>query len=54
MLIDRNILIRECSDFRGLDKNYFRIAVKRRKDNAILIEALKHAEDLLGRDKFHL
>ena len=40
-LLRKNILIRDCSTFRGLNENYVRIAVKRRKDNVKLIKALE-------------
>lgn len=40
-LLKKNILVRDCSSFRGLDKNHIRIAVKTRKENIKLIEALK-------------
>ncbi|MBI5146230.1 MAG: histidinol-phosphate aminotransferase family protein [Thaumarchaeota archaeon] len=39
-LLKKNILIRDCSTFRGLDENYIRIAIKTRKENAKLILAL--------------
>lgn len=35
-----NILIRDASNFIGLDKNYVRVAIKSHKDNKILIESL--------------
>ena len=35
-----NILIRDASNFIGLDKNYVRVAIKSHKDNRILIESL--------------
>ncbi len=41
-LLKKNILIRDCSSFRGLDKNYIRIAVKTRKENIKLVEAMKN------------
>ena len=39
-LLQRGILIRDCSNFRGLGKGFYRIAVKNRKDNRILLENL--------------
>lgn len=36
-----NILIRDCSNFRGLDDSYFRVAVRSRQENALLIDCLK-------------
>ncbi len=40
-LLKKNILIRNCADFRGLDGRFFRVAVKKRVDNEILINALR-------------
>ncbi|MCM1284058.1 MAG: aminotransferase class I/II-fold pyridoxal phosphate-dependent enzyme [Muribaculaceae bacterium] len=36
-LLEKGILIRDCSNFRGLKKGYYRIAVKSRKENEILL-----------------
>lgn len=40
-LLQRRLLIRDCSNFRGLDDSYFRIAVRTRPENQLLISALK-------------
>jgi threonine-phosphate decarboxylase len=40
-LLKKNILIRDCSTFRGLDDNFIRIAVRPHKENLKLIEALR-------------
>ena len=40
-LLKRNILIRDCKTFRGLDDNFIRIAVRTHKENLKLIEALR-------------
>ncbi|MHB8602872.1 MAG: histidinol-phosphate transaminase [Nitrosotalea sp.] len=40
-LLKRNILIRDCSTFHGLNNNFIRIAVRTHKENLKLIEALK-------------
>jgi histidinol-phosphate/aromatic aminotransferase/cobyric acid decarboxylase-like protein len=32
-MLEKGILIRDCSDFEGLDKGIFRVAVKGRKEN---------------------
>lgn len=45
LFIEKNILIRDASNFKGLDENYIRVAVKRREDNKALIKALN---ELLG------
>ena len=39
-LIEKGILIRNCADFRSLDNSFLRIAVRKRKENEILIRAL--------------
>lgn len=39
-LLKRGILIRDCANFRGLSKGYYRIAVKRREENEILLKAI--------------
>jgi threonine-phosphate decarboxylase len=41
-LFDKNILIRSCANYRGLDARYYRIAVKNHEDNIMLIEAIKN------------
>lgn len=41
LLLKNKILIRECSNYRGLDKSYFRIAIKSHKENTILIDNIK-------------
>jgi threonine-phosphate decarboxylase len=40
-LLKRNILIRDCSTFRGLNDGFIRIAVRTHKENLRLIEALQ-------------
>ncbi|MBU7042422.1 MAG: histidinol-phosphate aminotransferase family protein [Theionarchaea archaeon] len=49
MLLRKGILIRDCSNFRGLDDHYFRICVRTREDNHKLMEALRtlHEEEKL-------
>ncbi len=42
-LLAKRILIRDCSSFRGLGGEYFRVAVKLRKQNVLLLSALKEA-----------
>lgn len=37
----RGILIRDCSNYRGLGPGYFRVAVKTRRDNRKLIKYMK-------------
>ncbi len=45
LLLKSNILIRNCSNFVGLDENYFRVAVKTREDNQKLLNALELVMD---------
>ena len=45
VLMKNNILIRNCSNFKGLDETYFRVAVKTRKQNQKLLDALKSVMD---------
>ncbi len=40
-LLEREILIRDCSNFAGLKKGFYRIAVKNRAENKELIQAMK-------------
>ena len=39
-LIQKNILIRDCSSFRSLNNRYIRIAVRTRKENLCLVDSL--------------
>ena len=47
-LKQRGILVRDCSDFRGLDNSYMRVAVKSHKENSILIRELSAIMEHLG------
>lgn len=40
LLLKQGILIRDCSNFKGLSKGYYRIAVKRRDENEKLVKAI--------------
>lgn len=40
-LLHKNVLVRDCSNFKGLDTHYIRIAIKTHKENQILLKALK-------------
>ncbi|NLK44317.1 MAG: histidinol-phosphate aminotransferase family protein [Tissierellia bacterium] len=44
--LERGIVIRKCSSFTGLDKNYIRVAIKARKDNEKLIEIFNELEKM--------
>ncbi|MFN3466150.1 MAG: threonine-phosphate decarboxylase CobD [Candidatus Brocadiales bacterium] len=39
-LIGKGLLIRDCSNFIGLSDKYFRVAVRRREENLLLLQAL--------------
>jgi len=38
--LDKGLLIRDCSNFRGLDNTYFRIAIKKRNENNLFLKLL--------------
>lgn len=40
-LLEKHILIRDCSNYKGLSKGYFRVAVKKHDENEKLINAFK-------------
>lgn len=40
-LVKSGVLIRDCSNFKGLNNYFFRISVRRRKENLYLIECLR-------------
>jgi threonine-phosphate decarboxylase len=40
-LLKRKILVRDCSTFTGMGMDYVRISTQKRKDNTMLINALK-------------
>lgn len=44
-LLDMGILIRDCSNFRGLRKGYYRIAVKQHTENEILVNAITEIKE---------
>jgi threonine-phosphate decarboxylase len=39
---EKGFLIRDCSNYRGLTKGYYRIAVRGREENIKLLEAISH------------
>jgi threonine-phosphate decarboxylase len=41
-LLSAKLVIRDASNFRGLDTRFFRLAVRRREENQRLLEALRH------------
>ncbi|MDP2277901.1 MAG: threonine-phosphate decarboxylase CobD [Nitrospirota bacterium] len=46
-LRNKGILVRDCSNFKGLDGEYIRIAVKSRKDNMRLLKELSNFLDVI-------
>ena len=38
--MEQKLLIRDCSNYKGLTKGYYRIAVRTRQDNEKLVRAL--------------
>ena len=41
MLLKKKMLIRDCSNYKGLESVYYRIAVKKQEENDRLIAALE-------------
>ena len=39
--MEQGILIRDCSNYRGLEPGYFRVAVRTRQENRELLQILK-------------
>ena len=39
-LLERGILIRDCSDYPGLKRGYYRIAVKKTEENRMLLQEI--------------
>jgi len=46
-MLQEGILIRNCSNYRGLDNSYVRVAIKDREANMVFIEKLKLLEKSL-------
>ncbi|MCQ2613358.1 MAG: aminotransferase class I/II-fold pyridoxal phosphate-dependent enzyme [Treponemataceae bacterium] len=40
-LLEKQILVRDCSDYQNLGEGFYRVAVKTRRENRILVEALE-------------
>ena len=47
-LLREKILIRDCSDYEGLGKGYYRIAVRRHRDNKMLVSKMK---EIIGHER---
>ena len=43
-LEQKKILIRDCSNYTGLSKGYYRVAVKEHEENQQLVRALKETD----------
>ena len=41
MLMEKGFLIRDCGNYRGLSKGYYRIAIRTRRENQMLVKALE-------------
>ena len=41
LLLKKKMLIRDCSNYKGLESGYYRIAVKKQEENDRLIAALE-------------
>ncbi|MBI4962774.1 MAG: cobyric acid synthase [Desulfomonile tiedjei] len=50
-LLERGIAIRVCDNFEGLDKRYFRVAVRTAEENSRLVESLGEALGLTSRTR---
>lgn len=48
LLLREKILIRECSNYIGLDNSYFRISVKSHKENLFLIDTIKNFKGMIS------
>ncbi len=46
-LLAKEILLRDCSNFRGLGAGYYRIAVKNHRENRILIKAIREWKEIM-------
>ena len=49
-LLERGFLIRDCSDYEGLGKGYYRIAVKNRMENEALLQAMEAIRESQEKD----
>lgn len=41
LLLEQGILVRDCANYHGLDRGWFRVAVRREEENQVLIEAIQ-------------
>lgn len=47
-LLEKGILIRDCGNFRGLEKGFYRIAVKKREENQLLLDRISELKKIIG------
>ncbi|MFQ5998078.1 MAG: pyridoxal phosphate-dependent aminotransferase [Candidatus Bathyarchaeia archaeon] len=47
-MLQKRILVRDCSTFRGLDNRYIRVSVRSRNENDVLLENLAQVKNGLG------
>lgn len=50
-LLEEKVLIRSCSNYRGLDSSYYRICVKTREENQCLISHIRRVMELEEQEK---
>lgn len=46
LILNESIIIRNASNFNGLDENYFRIAIKKREDNIRIVDGIRKFMEL--------
>ena len=44
ILLRKGILVRDCSDFAGIEEDYIRVAVKTHQENLLLLDALENSD----------
>jgi threonine-phosphate decarboxylase len=44
MLLRNGVLVRDCSNFRGMGRDYIRVAVRKHKENLLLLDAMESAD----------
>jgi threonine-phosphate decarboxylase len=47
LIIEHHVVLRSCANFEGLDEHYFRIGVRAREENELLVRALKEVMQLV-------
>jgi threonine-phosphate decarboxylase len=49
LIVEHRVVLRSCANFEGLDEHYFRIGVRTRLQNELLVRALKEVMHLAPR-----